>query len=258
MADDLMSHKRTIDELRAQLAAQANHVAHTNNALRAAQHQYQHQATGPSTSLGCMINGGVAAGGSLDGKRSVVSINDLVDLDGLSNGAGAANVGGVGGGAAVASTSAHTHAEAEAALYAQILSSKANGLSGYSVSKHKMEDIGGGGGGGGGSGSDGGSGSGSGRHGGEPYAKELGVLNVCVVVEKSSGRVVSVRRGSPNGVGTCPTDGLNGEIGSEYRNGLLCDKAVAITFTRNGCRVNAVMNPVDGCDRVVVAEFTPL
>lgn len=193
MADDLMSHKRTIDELRSQLQAQASTVAHANNAIRAAQ---------------CMRSNGT------ENKRSAaLSINDLVSSDGAGEG------------------TSHTHAEAEAALYAQILSNRSNG----------KRDGGGHGHG----------------HGGEPYVKELGLLTRCIVVESGSGRIVSVRRGSPNGVDTLSTDGISGNDGTEYRNALMCGKPVAVAYCRRGTKVNAVMNPVEGSDRVVVAEFCP-
>lgn len=249
MADDLMSHKRTIDELRAQLAAQATTVAHANSALRAAQHiqQQSQQSQLSYDHLG-------TTGSSADAKRSSVSIHDLVDADAKAH----------------ELSSAHTHAEAEAALYAQILSSKAHGsgsssacsddanhshsgssslidVSGPSakqtdnlISKkhHRLAE--------------------SSINGDEPYAKQLGILTWCLVVDRASCKIVSVRRGNADGVGALATDGLALDDLTEYRNALLCAKAVAVRCSRNGQRRNVVMNPVEGCDRVVVAEFTPL
>lgn len=194
MADDLMAHKRTIDELRAQLASQSNTVA---------------QAT--------TLRGNHALGSGPDGKRSSMSINELVDTDSLAAaGDSASNI----------ISPPPAYADAEAALYAQILSNKANSKS---LEGH-----------------------------GDPYAKELGILVNCLVVENTTARIVSARRGPPSVVGAYGTDGLGVDEANEYCNALLCGKPVAIVFHRDGSQVNAVMNPVEGSDRVVVAEFSPL
>ena len=184
MADDLMNHKRTIDELRAQLAAQAASVQEAKDALR------QHNKD----------------------KRSAMSIDDLVEpsADSLST-----------------STASNTqgHAEAEAALYAQVLSN----------TSQKPDDA-------------------SQR---QPYVSDLGLLTVCVVVVSHSAKVVSVRRGNPTSFGTLMTDGLAHADANEFRTALSCKKPVAVVYSRRGMRVNAVMNPIPNSDRVVVAEFAP-
>lgn len=317
MADDLMAHKRTIDELRAQLSAQAN------NALRAAhQQQQQEQMQSKQQAHGAHQVNAHPHMAVIDGKRSSVSINDLVDIDM----AGSINQRGAAGGAY---GECQTHAEAEAALYAHILSSSSNKLSSFNSSMSLSSNanvagqpngygkatgpVGGdlkvnGNGGGHGEGlGHGGFAQGNGQlgcgasnnhssnschsndsssadnkmdtsstasnvesnvHAGpkgktgvEPYAKELGLLTGCVVVDKATCRVVSVRRGSPggrSGVGSLATDGLSHESAGEFRNGVSCGKAVVVGVQRNGARVTAAMNPVDGSDRVVVAEFAPL
>lgn len=200
MADDLMSHKRTIDELRAQLAAQANTVAHANNALRAAS---------------------LRGAGGVDNKRSAMSIHDLVDADALVGSSGPST-----SASPSCSASPTSYVDAEAALYAQILSNRSTASKGDGECR-------------------------------EPYVKDLGVLTRCLVVEQSSARIVSMRRGSET-IGNYVSDGLVQEEMHEFQNALTCGKPVAITFHRDGSLVNAVMNPVDGTDRVVVAEFAPL
>lgn len=194
MADDLMAHKRTIDELKAQIASQATTVAQANNALRATQ----------------------SLGSGPDGKRSSMSINELVDGDNLAA-ASEATI------SSIAPSPAY--AEAEAALYAQILSTKTD-------SKDMEERD-------------------------EPYAKELGFLIHCSVVEKATARIVSARRGRLSVVGSVGTDGLEANGVNEYRNALVCGRPVAIGYRRDGRQVNAVINPVEASDCVVVAEFLP-
>lgn len=186
-----MAHKRTIDDLRAQLAAQNATIAQANNALRAAQ-----LTQGP------------------DAKRSSMSINDLVEDN--------AN----GGGYNIA------YADAEAGMYAQILSSRGH------IGSSEFE-------------------SGNGREYAEPYARELGLLTRCFVVERKSGRIVCLKRGSAHGVGQVATEGLSEEDICRFGNGLECGSAVVLRYCRSGAELNCVMNPVEGSDRVVIAEFTP-
>lgn len=191
MADDLMAHKRTIDELRAQLAAQASSLAPSTNHYRSASFR-----------------------APADAKRSSMSINDLVD-DTLNGGVNA-------------------YSEAEASLYAQILSNRAsnsNTTQAYGMNHESGFS--------------------------EPYVKELGLLTRCIVVEKACSRIVSVRRGAPSGVGTLATDGLSDEEAVKFRNALVCGKPVAMRYCRNGSSSSCVMDPIEGSDRVIVAEFVP-
>lgn len=192
MADDLMNHKRTIDELRQELEEQ--------KLLMPGNSHYRSQ--------------GLKTMG--DAKRSSMSINDLVD-DTLVMPGG------------------HGFAEAEANLYARILSNRAGG-------------------------DDNGNGHGLKRDMGylEPFVKELGLLNRCVIVEKSSGRVVSVRRGSPSGVGTLATNGLSEDEACTFREALKKGNSIVMRYYRNGHSCSCVMDPIDGSDRVIVAEFVPL
>lgn len=180
MADDLMIHKRTIDDLRAQLAAQAQSVAQANEALR------QH---------------------AMKDKRNSIGINDLVEPSAESG-----------------STPLQLDGEAEAALYAQILSNTAQKEGGANK---------------------------------QPYVCELGLLTVCVVVDSKTSRVVTVRRGNANSFGTFGVEGLPPADEAEFRTALTCGKPVAVAYSRRGVRVNAVVNPVEKTDRVVVAEFSP-
>lgn len=118
------------------------------------------------------------------------------------------------------------HVESEAALYAQILSNTA---------QKAMSDA-----------------------PAQPYVSEIGLLQLCYVVASTTSRVVSIRRGSPTSFGTFAVDGLSVVDANEFRNALTCGKPVAVAFSRHGVRINAVMNPVEGSGRVVVAEFSPL
>lgn len=92
----------------------------------------------------------------------------------------------------------------------------------------------------------------------EPYARDLGVLQLSYVVVKASSRVVGIRRGNATTFGTFAVDGLGNEDATEFRKALTCGKPVAVGFARHGVRINAVMHPVENSDRVVVAEFSPL
>lgn len=91
-----------------------------------------------------------------------------------------------------------------------------------------------------------------------PYVNEIGLLQLSYVVVGGTTRVVSIRRGSASALGTFAVDGLNTSEAQEFRTALTCGKPVQVSFVRHGRRVNAVMNPVESSDRVVVAEFAPI
>lgn len=189
MADDLLVQKRTISELRAQIAGQEACVARANAVIEGA----------ASLPVG-------------DARRSAMSINDLVDAD-------------------LPVTSPltpppnHAHVEAEAALYAQILSNTAQRAAQEAAT--------------------------------QPYVSEIGLLTLSYVVISHSTKVVSIRRGSRSSFGTFAIDGLSNADAAEFRSALTCGNPVAVAYSRHGVRVNAVMHPVENSDRVVVAEFSP-
>ena len=194
MADDLMMQKRTIEELRQQLAAQSLQLQHANEQLRLQ-----------------------------SDKRSSMSINDLVEQPNNNSDAVLPPISTHPHLPAVSSNTA-SHSDAEAALYAQILSNFS----------HNTGETG--------------------KR--QPYALELGSLSVCAVVTAADARVVSVQRGS-TAFGSFIIDGLTAEGQSEFRRALVAGKPVALNYARRGEIVNAVMNPVQNSDRVLVAEFKP-
>ncbi|PXF40510.1 hypothetical protein BWQ96_09791 [Gracilariopsis chorda] len=217
MADDLLNQKRIIDDLRAQLAAQASTMAHVSGAAAAPAvcHGAAHHTHAASRAPG---GGG---GGARGGDRRAVSINELVNSADASDG-GCASCAAA---AAAAANSSHRQCEAEAAMYAQILSN---------VSQKGGE-----------------------AHTKMPYAADLGVLMACYVVTGADARITAVRRGSAATYSTFATDGLCSADQRMLRNALRSNGVICVRFQRGGAPVNAVINPIAQSHTFIVAEFAP-
>lgn len=144
-------------------------------------------------------------------KRSAMSINALVE--GASAGATGSPP-----------TAAMERADAEADLYAQLLSSAAPS-EGHSRPSR-------------------------------PYVAELGTLDRCLVVS-SEGRVLGTRRGSAAQIGSSVVQGVSEADAVAVRNALMCGSAVAVGYVRHGARFNAVVKPIPNSKDLLLAEFVP-
>lgn len=92
--------------------------------------------------------------------------------------------------------------------------------------------------------------------GGRPYVAELGMLARCVVASRN-GVVRSTRRGAPLPPGAHLIRDVSALDATSVRNALAAADAVAVGYVRGGTRYNAVVKPVPGGDDVLLAEFIP-
>ncbi len=89
-----------------------------------------------------------------------------------------------------------------------------------------------------------------------PYVAELGQLHRCVLAGRD-GVVRSTRRGAPLPPGAHLVRDVSALDAASVRNALACADAVAVGYVRGGSRYNAVVKPVPGSDDVLLAEFLP-
>lgn len=114
--------------------------------------------------------------------------------------------------------------EAEAALYAQLLSSTAPVPESSGCSR--------------------------------PYVAELGTFERCMCISEK-GIVLNCRRGAPLEVGQSILQGVPEADAVAVRRALMCGNAVAVGYVRDEQRFNAVIKPVVECTNLLIAEFIP-